>query len=186
MVVDLVEARGGRFRVTAGLLWSGVQDRDRLDVALHAGRWYRPFVGYHEARRTPYDVLRDFIDTGRLSPPPLPQWRPIVFSNVDGSRSGEALGYVSTQPDDVQAVPTLVLFGQASVGQLVVAEAAQDDDDRTETCYRLDSELVGTIPDEAAFDVAGGRIFAAVEWSEAEVEARTVEPSVQILHLPLH
>ncbi|MBV8393947.1 MAG: glycosyltransferase, partial [Alphaproteobacteria bacterium] len=87
-------------------LWNDARVRDRLDQALHAGRWHRVLAGRTESGLTLFERL------GWLTPPAtrLPEasapWQPVVLHR---SATGFALGYVRARPAEPPA--EVISFG---------------------------------------------------------------------------
>jgi hypothetical protein len=108
-VLARIERPSGRSAVRLSLHWPHVTERDRLDHALHAGRWHRVVGGRFEMVRTPFEWL------GLLEAPPgrmpdsHPQWRPVLVQPVDGAKDSAQLGYMLPAPQG-SAVGEIILF----------------------------------------------------------------------------
>ena len=79
---DIASEGPGRQRVN--FRWHHPAQRDRLDQALHAGRWHRVLAGRHEVGSTIFERLN------LLRPPPArtcaatTPWEPVVVRQADG------------------------------------------------------------------------------------------------------
>lgn len=129
-------------------IWNSNKDRDRLDQALHAGRWHRPVMGRYERTLTILERLRFVV-------------RPRMYVNI-GKRWAPALAYV---PDDGTATPHLcyvspdqadhgtdvaVVFGPVTISDQIEVTFVSDRESRY-------YEIVGT----AQHFVAHAQSFAA-------------------------
>lgn len=184
-VVERIESRGGRSRVLIGLMWGASAGRDRLDLALHAGRWYRPIVGYRESVRTPYDVLKDFMDTGRLGKPTPPIWKPAICRVTDAGFHREALCYVTESLGSASGGPALILFGHVEAGtRIAINLVPRPNSGSGLTHCTVETEIVGLLHDEAALQAAGGTVYIIDPIARADVVVTPTERSAQILRLP--
>jgi cellulose synthase (UDP-forming) len=146
-------AAGQRFE----FLWDNVVERDRLDQALHAGRWHRVLAGRSETGLT-------LLESLGLRRPPLNReaaasapWRAVVLSDLRGE---VALGY--RRQDE------LIHFGRQTQAWFVVAgEPAKEG-----MAVVIDGPARSPMLDENALAPIGARRvavqFVAVETAAAE------------------
>ena len=89
--VDALSARQGDGTHRFDFAWGDVAQRDRLDQALHAGRWHRVLAGRSEVGLTFLERIGWRIPPPTRRPEAAAAWRPIVLSRLHGEL---ALGYL--------------------------------------------------------------------------------------------
>jgi cellulose synthase/poly-beta-1,6-N-acetylglucosamine synthase-like glycosyltransferase len=98
-------------------MWDDVTDRDRLDQALHAGRWHRVLAGRSEVGWTFLELLGvRKVPTARMPATRAP-WHPVVLA---GAHDDVELAYMRAADT---AVPTaeLIHFGRPRARGLMLA-----------------------------------------------------------------
>ena len=135
--------------------WRNSHDRNRLDLCLHAGRWYRPVYGYHETSRTPYDVFRDVLDTGSLRGPERPGWRPALYSRR--STDKKKLCYLTDRIGGRHGTAGIIIFEKLPLGSILsVSEPGPAAG--TVRRYRIGEMCLRAVQDQIALDSVGGKI----------------------------
>ena len=147
---------GSAGRVVARFMWNNIQARDRLDQCLHAGRWFRPIYGYHEACRTPYDAFRDLLDTGSLRGPERPRWRPAVYRR--GTSGRLRLCYLTDNINGRNGGHGIIVFEKLPPGSPI---SVCEPDPSIPACrqYRIGERHPDAMQDHNALDCVGGRVF---------------------------
>jgi cellulose synthase (UDP-forming) len=138
--VDALAARQESGVGRLNFIWEDDTTRDRLDQALHAGRWHRVLAGRHEAGLT-------FLERMRWRAPPPERnsyawapWWPVVLGRLGGE---PALGYLRGAE--------LVHFLPESESLFVVAGSPQ-----AGTAVVVNGRATSPMPDERALAPLGG------------------------------
>jgi cellulose synthase (UDP-forming) len=114
--VDAVRAPDGERGQRFDFMWESVADRDRLDQALHAGRWHRILAGRSEVGLTFLERIGWRAVPATRAPAARAPWRPVVLAGLNAE---PALGY--RRGDE------LIHFGSDANGLFLVAGSPGDE-----------------------------------------------------------
>lgn len=170
-------SRAGRHhvrRVRCALTWFTQADEDTVDLALHAGRWYRPILGHRESIRTPSEIFEDLLIRGRLRAQANPKWEPAVYRRQSGAQDGVGVCFLAkdrTLPDSV----LLLTFGDLNAGTILHVTPVGRQPEFSKS-FRVGEQQSGVMFDEAAIEVVDGRIYSLSAAQDASaVPVRAVE-----------
>lgn len=123
--------------------WEGrAGDRDRLDLALHAGRWHRAALGQHEYVATPMQMLRRLVRrAARERPRP---WLPALYWSHEAGGADMPRYALVRQPLSLGAESRLVLYGARHVPRQIVIRPLEDAE---ELMWRLEVSVEEPLDD---------------------------------------
>lgn len=160
-------------RINCTVQWPDRSARDRVELALHAGRWYRPVMGYHEAIATPFELLRRLFAKGDGTPHAKLRWMPAVLRPADKPQATSRLCFVAR--DEQHHRRYLLTFGSRQEGGAVDVTPAGKQPEFARR-FRVGEPRNGVLPDAAALAVVGGRIF---DLAAEEAETLAAVPKVK-------
>jgi len=161
--IELIE--DGKRRYLIRFHWQSQHDRDKLDLCLHAGRWYRPVLGYREHWRTPYDVLYDFIKTGSFRDRTRVSWQPAVYASAAKHNVSRHLCFIS-EKRHAEALPWLLTFDPIKPHtELEISNPGKDQQQKRS--FTVGATIVGKLVDEDALVIVNGGIFSEIDVSHA-------------------
>ncbi len=160
------DGRNGARRIRCTVSWPDQATRDAVDMSLHAGRWYRPVMGYHEAVRTPFEVARDLFARQGVRPGKNLVWMPAVQQPAVTAGGSPQLCFVSKDSDDQQRY--LLTFGDVRRGGKVDVTPVGRQPEFARR-FLVGERCSGKLADETALSVVDGRIYTLVTAEAAGV-----------------
>jgi cellulose synthase (UDP-forming) len=147
-------------------LWREAPQRDRLDQALHAGRWHRVLAGRSETGQTYLERLGlRRLPVGRTPGAKRP-WRPVVLWREDGT---PALGYTRDEQGEVEA--EMIRFDRST------APAFGVETQHGRTNILVTGPGVGPMLDEGALDPLGAQRLSIRTAAAAKHRERQARPA---------
>ena len=167
VVSRLKAGRPGSRQVRCSVKWCTQQDQDAVDLALHAGRWYRPILGVRESIRTPSEFIGNLLRRGGARAPATPNWEPAVLRRQADVSEDHRVCFLAKDPR-VPGNVLMLIFGEFVTGTVldVTPVGRQPEFSRS---FRVDEQKTGVMFDEAAIEVVGGRIYTIAAVLDAGV-----------------
>lgn len=155
------DTRAGNPDVTARVEWAQPRQKDDADLVLHAGRWFRPIYGYRETSRTPYDILKDFLDNGSWRRPGRTRWKAVLWRRASAPEEDPRIGYVDARGPGESNVTGMIAFADTLPDEPVIVEVPGDAKGTARQCLLLsETDRRGT-DDEDALGLFNGRMCRA-------------------------
>lgn len=167
------DGRNGSRRIWCTVSWPDQATRDAVDMALHAGRWYRPVMGYHEAVRTPFEIVRGLFAQPSTRTAKNLVWMPAIQQPAMSTGQSPQLCFVSKDGHDQQRY--LLTFGDIQHGGKVDVTPVGRQPEFARR-FLVGERCAGKLTDEVALHVVNGRIHTLIS---EEAAGSATKPAIK-------